>query len=293
MSRQWTWYRPASLDEAVGLLLEHGADAMIVAGGTAVCLNPPRRERMAMIDLQRLGLDTIEAGDDRVRIGAGVTAQQLAGACELDCLGAGMLRTLAASMGPRPVRNRVTLGGNVMQVFRWCDLPVALLALGASFELSGPSGTRVIEADALMSAQPRRSLEPGELLSAITVEADGPARSGAFVKLSMTTVDHALASAGVRIELDEAGVCRAARVAVGALTVLPQRAEAVEVALVGQSLDADRLEAASAKVDACEVTADRRADADYLRQVAAVLVRRALETAIARGRIAKAGGGAC
>jgi carbon-monoxide dehydrogenase medium subunit len=291
MSKQWTWCRPASLEEAVELLLAHGDDAVPIAGGTSLCLNPPRWEKPVLIDLQAVGLDSIDtAAAGAVKLGAMVTARTLAAAPSLDAVGSGMLREASAWMGPQPVRNRVTLGGNVMQVFRWCNLPVALLALDARFGVAAPGGARrEIGADDLLAMQPRKSLKPGELLASVTVTTDASNQGGAFVRLAQTAVDHALITAAARVTV-EGDRCSAARVVVGALAVLPERLPAVEAALIGRPLAPATIAGAAAAAAGATVHADRRLDEPSARELAVVLVRRALETSLARARSGRQGG---
>jgi carbon-monoxide dehydrogenase medium subunit len=291
MPNQWTWFRPASLDEAVGLMLEHGDAAVPIAGGTALCLKPPRWERPVMIDLQAVGLGAIDpSAGDTVAIGAMATARTLVASEVLGDVGSGMLRDAGTTMGPQPVRNRVTVGGNVMQVFRWCNLPVALLALGARFTIAGASGSRrEIGADAFFEKQPSRSLQPGELLESVSVARDAAGEGGAFARLALTAVDHSMATAAVRVRL-EGERCAAARVVVGALAMLPERLPGVESQLVGKAPTPAALADAAAAAASCTVQTQRRADEEYSREMAVVLVRRALETAFERARAAGPGG---
>lgn len=292
MSRNWTWYRPTSLDETVGLLLEHGDDAFIVAGGTSIGLDPPRKEGLAMIDLQDLDLVVMERHDERVRLGALATVQDLIRSDMLESVGTGILRETGAGIGPRPVRNRVTVGGNSMQPFKWSDLPVSLLALDAEFEVYGPEGPRSIAADALYAHQPRRQLREGEFLAWISLAADRPGDGGCFEKLIWTKVDHAVVSAAVKLTLD-GDRCTSARVAVGALAPLPQRLPEVEAALIGQKLEKEVISAASAAADPKKVTNDRRADETYRRLVTRAFVRRVVTKARDRALAGGKRGGSC
>ena len=278
MARQWTWHHPASLEEAARLLARYGEDAVLVAGGTAVCLSPPRKDDVPMIDLGRAGASEVELADGVVRIGAMVTPTILSRHPALQQVGAGMLVEAARAVGPRPVRNRATVGGNVIRAFPWSDFPPALLALGASFELMREGARRTLAADELLSAQPRLSLEGGELLSAVHVPASGHGRGSAFVKLAATAVDHALVSVAAALRV-EAGRCIEARVVAGALTPLPQRLRAVESALEGQALTEPAIRRAADEARTVEVARDRRASADYRREVTTVLARRALAVA--------------
>ena len=282
MSKQWSWFRPSGPDEVADLLSKYGSEALLVAGGTALCVTPPRKDRLALIDLQQAGLSFCADRPDAFQLGAMVTARELLQHEALEQLGSGLLRQTARTMGPQPVRNRVTVGGNVMQTFRWSDLPVSLLALGAQFELRGPAGaSRLVGADDLFVRQPARSLQPGELLRSVLIEKDGPHRGGAFLKLSLREPGHALASVAVVLSLapEDSARCQDIRVVAGAVAPLPQRLHAVEALLAGRVLDDQALAEARQAAGSCRVAQDRRADEDYQRQVIGVLVQRAIEQA--------------
>lgn len=246
-----------------------------------------------MIDLQDLGLDFIEDQGEQLRLGAMCTAYTLTRSDACANLASGILRDVGIAMGPQPVRNRVTVGGNVMQVFRWCDLPVALMAFDAEFELTGPGGTtRKIGALEFFDGQPRRKLGVGELLTSVIIPKGGDARVGVFDKLAQTAVDHALVNVALTLEMD-GELCSSLRVVLGAVRNLPQRLESVEGACIGKRLDAEKINAAALMARQCDVKADRRGDEEYRRDVAVVMVRRALESATQRARETSSGGAAC
>ena len=91
MSMEWTWYHPESLEEASRILADHSENAMLVAGGTAVALSPPRRDELHMIDLTRTGAEgqwAIDLPADKIGAAIEICVQSEAfGAVELDELG--------------------------------------------------------------------------------------------------------------------------------------------------------------------------------------------------------------
>jgi carbon-monoxide dehydrogenase medium subunit len=98
-------------------------------------------------------------------------------------------------------------------------------------------------------------------------------------------MDIAVAGAGVSVTLDGAGVCTAARVAIGAVAPTALRVPEAEQALVGSPLDEAALKrAAAAASAAARPIDDKRGTAAYRRTVAGVLTRRAAATAAARAR---------
>ena len=194
----------------------------------------------------------------------------------------GVLGQAAAAVGSRPIRNAVTLGGSLVQIFRWSDTPVALLAMGARLELLGPRGPRSVGADEFYARHPRQVLEPAELVVAVQVASPVGKAGGAFIKFARTAVDLAVADAAACLRAEEGGRCVEARLAIGATRALPWRASEAEALLTGQALTPARLgEAAALARKACKPVGDARTDRAYRERMVEVVARRALERAVA------------
>lgn len=275
MPRQWTWYYPKGPDEVVALLAEHGERARLVAGSTSLCLSPPTKNDLAMIDLSHSALNTISRDGDKVRVGAMVTAEQLQRSEDIRAVAGGMVCTAASRIGPMPVRNRVTVGGNVVRAYPWCDLPVALLALGAELELVSAEGTRSVSAQDLLAGQPRSFLKRGELMAAALLPLGPKNSSGVFSKFAATEIDHAIVSVAVRLRMDGA-TCKEVGIAVGAVGPLPQRLAAAEQQLVGSELSETTIDKALSSVSLLKMRTDRRGDVAFRQDVTQVLIRRGL-----------------
>lgn len=131
------------------------------------------------------------------------------------------------------------------------DLAVALVALDASVAIRGVAGVRNVplaEFHRLPGTTPHIEtvLEPGEVVEAVTVPATPAARRSHYLKVrDRASFEFALVSAAVALDMD-AGRIRAARVALGGVGAKPWRVPQVEAALVGRSLDPDRLREAAA-----------------------------------------------
>ena len=128
-------------------------------------------------------------------------------------------------------------------------------------------------------------LADDEILVSIDLPRPAPRSSDAYLRfIPRTEMDIAVAGAAVALTLDEAGVCTAARVAIGAVAPVALLVPAAAEALVGSTLDEDSLiRAAAAASDAASPITDKRGTADYRRKVVGVLVRRA--AAVAKARI--------
>jgi xanthine dehydrogenase YagS FAD-binding subunit len=131
------------------------------------------------------------------------------------------------------------------------DLAVALVALDAQIEIEGAGGRRSIaltELHRLPAATPHIEtvLEPGEVISAITVPANPVARRSYYVKVrDRASFEFAVVSAAVGLDMD-GGRIRQARVALGGVGTKPWRVPRVEAALAGARLEPAALRRAAA-----------------------------------------------
>ena len=170
---------PASFDyevadsaaHALSLLAEHGEDAKLLAGGHS--LLPMMKVRLAqpamLIDIARVTeLSGIAIDGDEVVIGATTRHAELAGS-ELLRAEVPILAYAAAQVGDPQIRHRGTIGGSLAHADPSADLPMTLLALGGSVEITGPSGVRVVGADDFFVGPFESALGPDELLSAVRV----------------------------------------------------------------------------------------------------------------------------
>ncbi|HUU01287.1 MAG TPA: FAD binding domain-containing protein [Myxococcota bacterium] len=274
---------PRDQQEAVRILEEYGGQALVLAGGTTAALNSDPAVT-TLVDLTRIGLDSIEEEDGEWSLGCCVRIQQIATHAGIAGLCDGMLSTAAGSVGSRPIRNMTTLGGNVVQVFRWSDPPVALMAMNAGFELMGPAGSRRLSADEFFERHPRQVLQRSEILTRVYVRRPQGASGGAFIKYARTAFDLAVVDAAVCIELDGRN-CSAARVVVGGTRTVPWRSREAEKILVGSRLTKAvmRRAAAAARLET-RAAGGVRTDGEYRRQMVEVIAGRVIEQAAQRAR---------
>ncbi len=263
--------RPATVAAAVSHLKT--PDSLVLAGGTGVTLSRDPNVR-TVIDLSELKeLKSIELSDERIRLGAMVTMTQLRRASGLPSA----LVAAARAIGSTPLRNVITVGGELARGVYWNDLPVALLAMGAVVELTSESGVEKIPIAAFLAEHPKKTLAGGKLITA--VEIGRPLAQVGYVKFARTEVDYAICNLAAGLRVAD-GVIREARVAVGAIVPLARRVPEAEQALVGAAPGEEAFaRAAKAVVEAVEPRPDFRVGREYQRQLLESLTRRALETA--------------
>ena len=261
------YVRPSSVEEAITALVEHGDDAKVLAGGHS--LLPLMKLRLAMpavlIDISRIpGLSYVRVDGDEVAIGAGTRHHEL----EKDEVAAAevpILPYVASQVGDPQVRHRGTIGGTVAHSDPASDLPTALLALGGTVVVQGPSGRRDIPITEFWLGFFETALAEDEVIVEIRVPRTGSA-GWAYEKFTRRANDWPIVAAAA---VD-------GRVALANMAGSVVRATATEEALSrGDSIE----EAAALADQGTSPGADMHADQEYRRHLARLLTRRALEKA--------------
>lgn len=273
--------RPTSPDEAVRLFGESTGTGLYVAGGTVV-VPAASRNLDFLVDLTRAGLDyervTEGSGAHCLAIGAMTRISDLARSPEASRLATGILCRAARAVANHTIRNRATVGGNVLSWAYPSDLPPALLALDARVLLLGVRGEREIELDEFFRA-PRDALRKGDLLVEVRVPLEALRLSGAFEKAGRKRLDVAIANCAAAVHIEDR-VIREARIALSGVGSVPIRAREAEEFLAGKPIgEAGFDEAARLAAEPLSPRSDHRAEAGYRKKIAAVLVRRALTRA--------------
>jgi CO/xanthine dehydrogenase FAD-binding subunit len=286
------YFCPATLDEALALLAEHGSDAKPLAGGQS--LIPAMNFRLAtpsvLVDLNGIAeLAHVTAGAGSLRIG-GMTRHRT---LETDVAIARELPLISETMpfvAHQAIRTRGTIGGSLAHADPAAELPAVMLALEATITLQKQGGARQVPAAEFFTGLFSTAIEPGELITEVQVpvsseagSSDPATRTGyAFDEVSRRHGDFALAGAAAVVTVNEAGVCTSARVALLSVAVRPVIAEQVSRALVGQrttlQIIREAAEASAASTD-IDPASDIHASSRYRRRLAAVLIRRVLERA--------------
>ncbi|MBI4321582.1 MAG: xanthine dehydrogenase family protein subunit M [Chloroflexi bacterium] len=276
------YFRPRQLDEAIAILAEKGERAIPLAGGTnlMVRLKRGRLNASCLVDVKAIpDLRGIDSNGETLRIGALVTQTELAGSAIIRAQ-APVLARACRMMAYPEIRNRGTIGGNVCNAGRAADLIPPLIALGSALHLASPSGQRVLPvADFLLGAG-RTALIPGELLVSIEVPRHGPDTACAYVRVSTRrTAGVAAASAAVFLAA-EGGLCREARIVLGALESKPRLSVEAAGLLVGKALDEEVVDAAARlAIEGVSVVRDARISAEYRLHMARLAIKQALEEA--------------
>jgi CO/xanthine dehydrogenase FAD-binding subunit len=253
---------PDSVAEVVAAVKD---GALVIAGGTQVMprLNTTAHDVQTVVSLRRAGLAGIEVADGEATIGAATTLARVGADDRL-----AFLRPVIESIASPTIRNLATVGGNLFVAQPYGDLAVALLALDARVELTGPDGTATVAVDELPAA--------GQVVTAVRFAL--PAQGDWFYtkamrrRLNSASIVTVAAVVAVRD-----GAVDVARIALGGAGSRPVRAASAEDALTGRPFTREHVEAAAqAAVADADPFTDAYASAWYRRRVLPVHVRRAL-----------------
>ncbi len=272
-----------SAEEAVAQLGERGPGGKLLAGGTDVLLQVKARvlRPAYVVDLSHAAdLDrVVDRGAGGIWIGSMVRMRAIQ---QSPFLGErlGIVVDGAKLVGSIQIRNLATVGGNVCNAAPSADISPPLIAANARAEILGPQGRRSVSLDEFFLGPRRTVLGPADVLLGVVVP-PRPARSGgAYLRHTpRKEMDIAVVGVGSSVTLDD-GVCREARIALGAVAPTPVRATKAEAALTGQRLSPELIDEAAklAVVDARPID-DVRGSADFRKHLVEVLTRRTLTAA--------------
>jgi carbon-monoxide dehydrogenase medium subunit len=184
-----------------------------------------------------------------------------------------------------PIRSRGTIGGTIAHADPAAEIPAVLLALGGEVVVTGPVGERTIAADELFQGYFTTSLAADELVTAVRFPKQGTLQRTALQEVARKQADFALAGAVVAATLGDDGACESARIVLFGVADRPVRAAGAEAAVTSQRLTDDVVaEVARAAAAEIDPRGDAHASAQYRKDVAEVLVRRALAIVAGRGQ---------
>ncbi|MGH3066537.1 MAG: FAD binding domain-containing protein [Gaiellaceae bacterium] len=256
--------RASDVEHALELLAE--PDAKLIAGGQS--LIPVMKLRIArpsvVVDILRLNLCGITVADDMLHLGPLTTWDEVLAAGEFRRPALAAIAECAHGIGDLQVRNRGTVGGSLAHADPASDLPAVLLALGATVRLRSPGGERVLPLADFLVGPFTTALGAQELITDIVVPLLAKSSGSAYVSVEHPASGFALAGAAALVGPDGGS-----QIAVTGVAARPF--------LLGEGDPAESFETV-------EIFGDRFAPAEYRRELAAVVARRALERAAERAK---------
>jgi CO/xanthine dehydrogenase FAD-binding subunit len=274
---------PERLDDALGLLDEHGSEAKVLAGGQSLVpiLNYRLLTPRIVVDINGTAEPWIRADGDRLTLGALTPyhrveeSAEVAHACPL-------LAEAARLVGNVRVRALGTVGGSLAHADPAAEFPLVMVVLGAHVVARSVSGTRRIAARDLFAGYLTTTLEPREIVTEIEVPATRD-RGTAIEEIARRSGDFAMVAAAALVGVDRRGQVEEVQLGYGGVGPRPLLAPAAADVLAGHEPTPERVaRAARAARAATGVQGDAFASAAYRSLLVEVLGRRALARAVAR-----------
>ncbi len=276
-------HQPATAVEASQMLAHYGEDAGIYAGGTELLLAMKHQalNYRHLIDLKVIpGLDSIEVAHGSLEIGATSTHRSIERS-DLVRKNQPVLAEMESQVANVRVRATGTLGGNLCFAEPHSDPATFLLVLGGAVRLESADGTRELPVSELIAGAYASNLQPGEILTKITVPCAKPAHRSGYMKFQVH--ERPTLGLGLWLETPDGGrTFTSARVAVGCVCPFPTRGFEAEKLLAGSRGDVEKRlpQAADAIADAADLVDDHEGSAEYKRHLIHVFLRRVFRKAL-------------
>jgi aerobic carbon-monoxide dehydrogenase medium subunit len=281
------YYSPESVEEACGLLARLGAVAKVLAGGTDVLskMKNGLLAPQALVSLKNIKqMEAIRHVDGKgVIIGAKATPNDLVNS-PLLLERYPSVSEAAHSMANNQIRNKGTIGGNLVNGVPSADLPPILIALDSKVTLVGTNGARTLPLEEFFIGPFRTMIAPDEILTEITIP-DQSTTGSSYFKFGLRR-SGALAVVGVAAAVTlQDGFVEEARIVLGAVAPTPLRVEKAEEILIGKmATEALLEEAGQTAARESQPISDIRGSEEYRRDMVRVFTKRALRGAIYPGR---------
>lgn len=284
--KNFSYFAPHSLDEALFLLEVHQQSAKILAGGTdlIVQMKDGLMQPEVIIDVKHIPeLNCIELKrDGTLSLGASVPLNKLlAYAATRQYFF--ILHQACSCIGSMQLKNRATVGGNICNAAPSADTAPALLCLGARALIANKAKQRSVPIGNFFQGPGKTALASDELLLGLEIPPiPGPAAGYYLRHTPRQDMDISVAGvAGLVTFADRGDTCSEARIALGAVAPTPIRVTSAEALLKGERLtDTNIGKAAEMTAAAATPISDIRSSAEYRHELVRVLTRRVLQACL-------------
>jgi CO/xanthine dehydrogenase FAD-binding subunit len=277
--RPFHYLEPASSDEALALLADHGPAARILAGGQSLVplMNMRLVHPQVLIDVNRLAaLEFIRQEDGALVVGALTRHYQLESS-QLARSVCPLVSEAVRWVGYPAIRMRGTFGGSLAHADPTAELPLVFVCLGGTATLAAHDRTRTVAAADLLRGPFTTAIAPAELLIDVRLPAM-PATAGyAFQEYSRRYGGAALVAVAAVMEVEASGKVASARLGIGGVGPTPIRLPEEEALLAGAEPTEEAFHDLAQRVASrIDPGSDVHASAAFRRQLARALVARVL-----------------
>jgi len=280
--KEFEYFNPSTISEAISLLAKYKGQAKILAGGTDLLIEMKKGlTPKYVIDIKRISeLNYIKYEEDEgLKIGALITHSALINSTVVQEK-YNLLAEASLAVGSLQTRNKGTVIGNSCNASPSADTPPALIALNASFKLISSEGERIVKVKDFFISPFKNILKETEIVTEIQIPKLPLHNGGTYLHLSkITAEDETLVGVGILIAVDDLTHrnCTMARIGLGSVAPTPIRAIKAEKFLLGKRIE-DVICEQAAEIAANE--SSPRSRAEYRKEMVRVLVKRALDKAL-------------
>ena len=282
MTLEAEYFAPQDIKEALKILSRYGNEIKVIAGGTDLLVQYYDRlyEVAGWLDLGRIReLKEIKIIRNQMIIGALVTHHQLEKSEEVNKYFP-VLKQAAADIGSPQIRNRGTIGGNIVNASPAGDLLAPLMAYHAQFKLLSLQKEVLIDAEKFFIGPKKTVLKPEQLLTRVILPLPGERTYGSWLKIGKRK---ALAIATIALALvvrmsEENQRVEDVSTCLGSVAPTPIEIKEIREKMVGKSWNQLDFEQLSRLVEK-QITPidDIRGTREYRQVVAREIMRKALE----------------
>ena len=225
--------RPSTVEDCIAILAA-SPDATLIAGGSDLAVESNLR------GTRWAHLVSLEAIDELRECSETSESVTLGAALPLTDIGQRwtnaprVLREWLDLFASPPIRNRATLGGNLVTASPIGDAAPLLIALDAIVHAAGPGGRRAIPISSFFVGYRRTALQPREILTAIEIPKPLPAFVRFYKVAKRRLDDISTVATAMAMDWEGSGVVRRARFAFGGVAATPLRMLEAEAAVVNQ-----------------------------------------------------------
>lgn len=279
--KKFRYFQPRDLNEAFSITEEFEGKARYIAGGTDVLVRMKQRglSPEALVSLRGIeALNDIQAEGD-LTVGSMVLLRDLERDEGISSDYPALSEAVRQLANPQ-VRNVATIGGNLCNAAPSADCAPPLIVMEARLLLEGPDGQREVPIAEFFKGPGETCLKPREILRSIRIPKVQSSAGMAFLKVGRVTQDLAVVNAAALLVM-EGTACLRCRLAVGAVAPVPLRLTKVEEMIKGEEIGPDLLKEVERLVQReVKPITDVRSSEEYRREIAGVLVRRAIKQAL-------------
>jgi len=283
------YFAPRNIEEALETLFRYGKDIKIIAGGTDLLIQYYDRlyEIQNWLDLNNIPeLREISVNKEKVTIGAMVTHTQLEKSEDIKKY-LPALSKAAADIGSPQIRNRGTIGGNIVNASPAGDLLSPLIAYNARFKLLSNKEEITVPAEKFFTGPKETVLKPEQLLTQIILPIPRKKTYSSWIKIGkrkavvIATINLALV---IKIGEDNLFI-EDVKVCLGSVAPTPIEIKEIRKKMIGKRLDElDFNELGKLVEDKISPIDDIRGTIEYRKDVAKKIMINALEEILSAWR---------